>query len=176
MRKLVWVLFLFIGLSSIAACSGVLDWSIAAFRLAWEEPPQSLPSPIGTVRRIAFRDSWGASRSGGRKHEGIDIFAPRGTPILSTSRGLVVRVGQNKLGGNVVWILGPGRQMHYYAHLDRFGELEAGDFVLPGDVIGFVGNTGNARSTPPHLHYGVYVPGEGAINPFPLLQKHYSGS
>jgi murein DD-endopeptidase MepM/ murein hydrolase activator NlpD len=176
MRKLFGMLFLFAGLSSIVACSGALDWSIAALRLALEEPPQSLPSPIDGPRPIALRDSWGATRSGGRKHEGIDIFARKGTPVLSTTRGLVFRVGQNSLGGNVVWIFGPGRQMHYYAHLDRFGEVETGDLVKPGDVIGYVGNTGNAHGTPPHLHYGLYAPSRGAINPFPLLRKHQLAS
>jgi murein DD-endopeptidase MepM/ murein hydrolase activator NlpD len=61
--------------------------------------------------------------------------------------------------------------MHYYAHLERFGEFERGDLVMAGDIVGYVGNTGNARGTPPHLHYGVYAPGVGAINPFPLLQQ-----
>jgi murein DD-endopeptidase MepM/ murein hydrolase activator NlpD len=59
--------------------------------------------------------------------------------------------------------------MHYYAHLDRFGEFEPGDLVMPGDMVGYVGDTGNARGTPPHLHYGVYT--AGALNPFPLLQQ-----
>jgi murein DD-endopeptidase MepM/ murein hydrolase activator NlpD len=172
MRKVFWTVFLLIGLSSPVLLSGALDWSIAAFRLMVAEPPQSLPSPIAPLQSIALQNSWGAARSGGRRHEGIDIFAPRGTPVLSTTRGLVARVGQNKLGGNVVWVLGPGRQMHYYAHLDRFGEFETGDLVMAGDVIGFVGNTGNARGTPPHLHYGVYTPAHGAVNPFPLLRKH----
>ena len=94
--------------------------------------------------------------------------------MRSTTRGLVFRVGQNRLGGNVVWIFGPGRQMHYYAHLDRFGDVRSGDLVMPGDIVGYVGNTGNASGTPPHLHYGVYTPGAGAINPFPLLKQELS--
>ena len=72
----------------------------------------------------------------------------------------------------MVWVFGPDRQMHYYAHLDRFGDFEPGDLVVPGDILGYVGNSDNARGTPPHLHYGIYMPGEGAINPFPLLQQH----
>jgi murein DD-endopeptidase MepM/ murein hydrolase activator NlpD len=61
--------------------------------------------------------------------------------------------------------------MHYYAHLDRFGDFKPGDLVMPGDIVGFVGNSGNARTTPPHLHYGIYTAGQGSINPFPLLQQ-----
>jgi murein DD-endopeptidase MepM/ murein hydrolase activator NlpD len=64
--------------------------------------------------------------------------------------------------------------MHYYAHLDRFGDLAPGDLVMPGDIVGYVGNTGNASVTPPHLHYGVYTSGAGAINPFPLLKPEQS--
>jgi murein DD-endopeptidase MepM/ murein hydrolase activator NlpD len=82
-----------------------------------------------------------------------------------------LRVGQNRLGGNVVWIFGPGGQRHYYAHLDRFADVRPGDLVMPGDIVGYVGNSGNARGTPPHLHYGVYKSRVGAINPFPLLQQ-----
>jgi murein DD-endopeptidase MepM/ murein hydrolase activator NlpD len=171
MRGIFWTLLVLIGLAALLVGSGPFKRPILTLRLAFEEPPKTLSLPIAGVPPVALRDSWGAVRSGGRKHEGIDIFAPKGTPVRSTTRGLVFRVGQNRLGGNVVWIFGPGRQMHYYAHLDRFGEFEPGDLVMPGDIVGYVGNTGNARGTPPHLHYGVYTPGAGAINPFPLLQQ-----
>ena len=119
---------------------------------------------------MCIRDStWGAARSEGRTHQGIDIFARRGTPVIAATEGLVARIGENRLGGTVVWVYGPGRQRHYYAHLDRVAEtLETGDRVAVGDVLGYVGNTGNARGTPPHLHYGIYAMG-GAINPYPLL-------
>lgn len=171
MRGLFWTLLILIGLGALLVWSGPLKRPIVALRLALEEPPKTLPLPIAGFPPVALRDTWGAARSGGRRHQGIDIFAPKGTAVRSTTRGLVFRVGQNRLGGNVVWIFGPGRQMHYYAHLDRFGEFKAGDLVMPGDVVGYVGNTGNARGTPPHLHYGVYMPSAGAINPFPLLQQ-----
>ena len=174
MRGVFATLAIFIALAALLVWSGSLKRPIVALRLALEEPPQTLPLPIATVPQARLRDTWGADRSGGRKHEGIDIFAPKGTPVRSTTRGLVFRVGQNELGGNVVWILGPGRQMHYYAHLDRFGEFEPGALVMPGDIVGYVGNSGNAQGTPPHLHYGVYTPGAGAINPFPLFQQDQS--
>jgi murein DD-endopeptidase MepM/ murein hydrolase activator NlpD len=142
---------------------------IVALRLAFEEPPQALTIPVEGVMSSALRDSWRAPRPGRRTHQGIDIFALRGTPVRSTTRGLITRIGQNRLGGNVVWVMGPGRQMHYYAHLERFGPFEPGDLISAGDIIGYVGNTGNARGTPPHLHYGIYSIGREPINPFMLL-------
>ncbi|MNT39589.1 L-Ala--D-Glu endopeptidase precursor [compost metagenome] len=66
--------------------------------------------------------------------------------------------------------MGPGRQLHYYAHLDDYAAIRAGDIVVAGTVLGYVGTTGNARGTPPHLHYGIYTAG-GALNPYPLLKE-----
>jgi peptidoglycan LD-endopeptidase LytH len=132
-------------------------------------PPQSLPVPVQGVSMRAVRDTFGAPRPGDRKHQGVDIFAPRGTPVLATTRGLVARIGENSLGGTVAWVLGPGGDRHYYAHLNSVADVKIGQRIAPGDVLGTVGTTGNARGTPPHLHYGVYRRGEGAINPFPLL-------
>jgi peptidoglycan LD-endopeptidase LytH len=113
-------------------------------------------------------DTWGAARGGGRAHEGIDIFAPRDTPVHSTTRGIVTRVGTNQLGGQVVFVLGPGLESHYYAHLDRFADIKPGDVLQAGDVVGYVGRTGNARTTPFHLHYGIYRRGTPQ-NPYPRL-------
>jgi murein DD-endopeptidase MepM/ murein hydrolase activator NlpD len=171
MRGIFWTVIFSVGLVALLISRGPLKHPIIAVRLAFEEPPRTLPMPVLGVPAKALRDTWGAPRDGGRAHQGIDVFAPRGTPVVSTTRGLVLRVGQNRLGGNVVWIFGPGGQRHYYAHLDRFANLQPGDLVMPGDIVGYVGNSGNARGTPPHLHYGVYKSGVGAINPFPLLQQ-----
>ena len=134
-----------------------------------EEPPRTLRVPVQGVSMRAVRDTFGAPRSGDRTHHGVDIFASRGTPVLSTTRGIVARIGENRLGGLVVWVLGPGGDRHYYAHLDSIADIKMGQRVAPGDVLGTVGTTGNARGTPPHLHYGVYRRTHGAINPFPLL-------
>lgn len=139
-----------------------------ALRLAWQDSPSYLPVPVAGVRPAVLHDTWGAARSGGRRHEGIDIFAPKGRPVLSATEGLVTQVGTSRLGGKVVWVMGPGRQMHYYAHLDDYGPISPGDLVRAGAQLGTVGNTGNARGTPPHLHYGIYEAG-GALNPYPLL-------
>jgi len=138
-------------------------------RLGSMPTPAALPVPVAGVKPAGLADTWGGARSEGRKHEGIDIFAKRGTPVLSSTEGVVLRVGTNRLGGQVVWVLGPGGQRHYYAHLQRYGDVHAGMRVDAGKVLGYVGNTGNAATTPPHLHYGIYEAG-GAINPYPFLR------
>jgi len=137
--------------------------------LATEAPAERLPLPVGAKRRPHLIDSWGSPRAGGRRHEGIDIFAPKGSPVLSTTRGVITRIGTNALGGQIVGVLGPGLEFHYYAHLDRFGVFHEGDLVHVGDVLGYVGNSGDARGTPPHLHYGIYR--HSAENPYPRLTR-----
>ena len=133
--------------------------------------PVTLSMPVEGVRPASLRDTWHAPRDGGgRRHEGLDIFAPRGRPVRSATEGIVLQVGTNPLGGQVVWVMGPGAQRHYYAHLDRFAGVRAGQRVEAGTVLGYVGTTGNARGTPPHLHYGIYTAG-GAISPYPLLAR-----
>lgn len=131
--------------------------------------PLKLPVPVEDVGSRDLADTWGAPRSGNRRHEGIDIFAPLGRPVLSTTGGVVFKVGEDDLGGHVVRVLGPGWQWHYYAHLDRFADIKPGSIVQQGSVLGYVGNTGNASGTPHHLHYGVYRFLGSARNPYPLL-------
>ena len=138
------------------------------YTLATQEPPAALPDPLASPRRSRFVDSWGNPRSGGRRHQGIDIFGAKDTPVLSTTSGLVTRVGTNNLGGRVVWVLGPGLERHYYAHLNRYGAVRVGDRIEAGTIIGYAGNTGNARGGPVHLHYGIYRNGT-AENPYPRL-------
>ena len=165
----------------VAAVTALLAASVAHFAWPWiknavyvaellaEEPPRALPVPVHGVSMRAVRDTFGAPRPGDRTHQGVDIFAPRGTPVVSSTRGIVARIGENSLGGTVVWVLGPGGDRHYYAHLNSVADIKSGQRIVPGDVLGTVGTTGNARGTPPHLHYGVYRRTLGAINPFPLL-------
>lgn len=137
--------------------------------LLQQDPPteNSLPNPLPEQGLV---DTWGAARSQGRTHEGIDIFAPRGTPIQSTTQGIVSKVGNNNLGGRVVVVVGPGGAGHYYAHLEDYADIAVNDWVNAGDIIGYVGDSGNAKGTPPHLHYGIYINGR-AVNPYPLMQK-----
>ena len=164
---------LVLAIAAVAACAPVLRpvaeraWFV--YTIATEDAPTHLSNPVVTDRPRRLVNSWGAARPGGRRHEGIDIFAPKGTPVLSTTRGIVTRVGMNRLGGQIVTVLGPGLEWHYYAHLDRFGTFREGDVVHAGDVLGYVGNTGNARGTPTHLHYGIYR--DGPRNPYRRLTE-----
>lgn len=158
---------------ALAVVVGILREKAAlpfhVMRLQTAPPDTELLMPVQgvPVRRVA--DSWDAPRPGSRRHQGQDIFARAGTPVVSATAGVVVRVGTNNLGGKIVNVIGSGGRMYYYAHLDRYADsLSVGDKVLPGTVIGFVGNTGNARTTPAHLHFGVYTAG-GAIDPLPML-------
>ena len=132
-----------------------------------------LPVPVKGISRNQLRDTWGSARSQSRSHEGIDIMAERGTKVYSATEGLVADLRNNNLGGKVIWILGPSGSWHYYAHLDGHKRgLNVGDYVHKGDLIGYVGNTGNARHTAPHLHYGIYLNGKGrgAVNPYSYLR------
>lgn len=143
-------------------------------RTLWEigrmPAPAALPMPVPAVAVDRVVDTWGAARGGDRRHEGVDIFAPRGTQVLSTTRGVVSSVRESGLGGRQVWVTGPAMERHYYAHLDGWTEgLAAGQVVWPGDPLGYVGDSGNARGTLPHLHYGIYGK-EGALDPLPRLR------
>lgn len=164
-RRLV-VAILLAGLS-IAAYPW-LGLAVYGARLAAMPAPARLPMPLPELKGRDVQDTWQAPRAPRRRHEGIDIFAKKGTPVFATTEGIVFSRGQNALGGNVVWVYGPAGQRHYYAHLERFADAAGGDRIGAGALLGFVGNTGNARTTPAHLHYGVYGKA-GAINPYPLL-------
>jgi murein DD-endopeptidase MepM/ murein hydrolase activator NlpD len=130
-----------------------------------------LPVPVQGIPPEALADTWGAARSEGRRHRGIDIFAKRNTPVVSPVDGLILSIGHNRLGGKVVRVLGPGPRIHYLAHLERFGSIRAYSTIRRGEVLGYVGDSGNAKGTPTHLHYGVYTTGRRAINPYPLLTQ-----
>jgi murein DD-endopeptidase MepM/ murein hydrolase activator NlpD len=130
----------------------------------------TLQFPVRGVSPQAVQSVFGDSRDGGaRSHEGVDIFAPRGSEAVAATDGWVTAVTTNRLGGKVVWVWDPARgQALYYAHLDR-QDVSPGTRVEAGDVIGRVGNTGNARTTAPHLHFGIYRGIEGAIDPLPFI-------
>ena len=132
----------------------------------------TLAFPVSGRDSKAVKSFFGQDRdAGARRHHGIDIFAPRGTPVLAAARGTVRSTSPNNLGGNVVWLSDYERgQTLYYAHLDRHN-VSAGQNVEIGDTLGFVGNTGNARTTAPHLHFGVYRRGQGPRDPFPFVNR-----
>jgi murein DD-endopeptidase MepM/ murein hydrolase activator NlpD len=127
----------------------------------------ALRFPVADARPRDLQSVFGDPRDAGRReHEGVDIFAKRGTPVLSATNGIVTRVAETGRGGRVVWVWDPGRGlMLYYAHLHE-QNVTTGERVNAGDILGSVGNTGNARTTPPHLHFGVYERGRGAIDPY----------
>lgn len=174
-----------IAVAGLAALALFAAWSwkqpfMATPRMLWDitraPPPTALPVPVQGVQARRIADTFGAPRGVDRMHQGVDIFAPRGTPVLSATRGVVVAVRDGGLGGRQVWVLGPGRERHYYAHLDDWVTgLSEGQAVQAGEPLGVVGDTGNARGTPPHLHYGIYG-AQGAYDPLPLLRHQDSPS
>lgn len=145
----------------------------------WEE---RLLVPVAGVRREALVDTWGQSRAGGaRAHEAIDIMARRGTPVLAAAAGTVEKLFQSARGGITCYVRSPDRRrIYYYAHLDRYApDLAERKRVRAGDLLGFVGSTGDAAPTAPHLHFAIELvePGEGwwqgrAVNPYPLLRPY----
>ena len=112
-------------------------------------PVQNATHQDWNARSFWF-EPWGKSGV----HKGIDIFAQKGTRVISSSYGLVIYTGNIKLGGNVVAILGPKWRVHYYAHLNSIN-AKTWEFAGKGDIIGSVGDSGNAKGKPPHLHYSV---------------------
>lgn len=131
----------------------------------------SLLFPVENASPRDIGGGFGALRGGGaRAHHGVDIFAKRGTPVRAVVAGRV-RTGTKGIGGNHVWLsggtLGLGGARYYYAHLDSFA-IESGDRVKQGQILGYVGNTGNAKTTPPHLHFGIYA--AGPVDPLPFLK------
>lgn len=131
----------------------------------------ALTFPVAEHDHEAVWSGFGAPREGGRReHHGVDIFAPRGTPVLAAVDGVVRRANETPVGGRVVWLRDSHRPRSlYYAHLDT-QLVRRGQRVRAGDTLGLVGNTGNARTTPPHLHFGLYVRREGPIDPFPFIR------
>lgn len=138
------------------------------FKITIENVP-SLSFPVAGKTASAIQSFWGADRDGGRRsHEGVDIFAARGTPIIAPTDGYIRTAGKRGIGGNVVWLYDSKRsQSLYFAHLNEI-LVEKGDRIKLGDTLGTVGNTGNARTTPPHLHFGIYQ--NGATNPINHLR------
>jgi len=131
-----------------------------------------LAFPVDGGSNRSVQSFFGVDRDGGRRvHHGIDVFAARGTPVVASVSGVVGSIAPNELGGKVVWLFDAARGLWlYYAHLDRHA-VTKGQVVGIGDTLGFVGNTGNARTTPPHLHFGIYRRGGGAIDPWPWVRR-----
>lgn len=137
----------------------------------------------GTIRSVggfvfpvdgphSFTDTWGDPRSGGRTHQGADVFAARGTPCVACYTGTINRTCWNQgLGGTAVWLDGDNGVSYYYAHLDGIADgIDAGVRVSAGQVIGYVGDSGNARGGPCHLHFQAHPGGGAPVNPYSILR------
>ncbi|MDP9360499.1 MAG: M23 family metallopeptidase [Acidobacteriota bacterium] len=159
------------GPSGTAPTAQSRDREFAARASAMFAPLSRMPLrlPVVGVRASMLDDSWHASRDGGRVHKGIDIFAPKGTEVVAVVDGVISFIGDQKLGGHCIWLTTENGASFYYAHLDRWAAgLYEGMEVQAGDLLGYVGNTGNAKSTPCHLHFGINQNDE-MVNPYPLL-------
>ena len=132
----------------------------------------ALYMPVVGIRPVDIDDSWGAPRDGGRRpHRGIDIFARKGTSVVAVADGIISYIGEQPKGGLCLWLTTESGTSFYYAHLDRWAPgLYEGMEVSTGDLLGFVGNTGNAITTPPHLHFGISQNDE-MVNPYPVLAR-----
>lgn len=144
------------------------------------EGPRRLAIPVAGVKPADLKDSFGETRSGDRKHEAIDILAPRNTPVLAVDDGKIEKLFYSQRGGTTAYQFDPTRTYaYYYAHLDAYAPgLVAGQELKRGDLIGYVGTTGNAPPETPHLHFQIFrlAPEkhwwEGqAVDPFPYLAK-----
>jgi peptidoglycan LD-endopeptidase LytH len=141
--------------------------------------------PLPGVKASELRDTFNEMRGGGtRTHEALDIMAPRGTPVLSASNGRVLKLHDSKDGGLMVYAADASdRFVLMYAHLDHYADgMRDGLPLRQGQVIGYVGTTGNAAENAPHLHFGIAHPRDvklwwtgPAIDPRPLLQQATSG-
>jgi murein DD-endopeptidase MepM/ murein hydrolase activator NlpD len=146
-------------LSPAPAPSGDRDASVALERDAAVETlrERGLLVPVRGVVASQIPDTYDAPRDGARTHNAQDILAKRGTPVLSADDGTILHIGTNALGGNVIWAADPSRRFaFYYAHLDRYAKgLHDGQQVSRGEVLGYVGTSGNAPKDTPHLHFQI---------------------
>jgi murein DD-endopeptidase MepM/ murein hydrolase activator NlpD len=141
----------------------------SAFTLTLDSRPVLVEFPVQHYTISHVTSLWGQPRDGGkRRHQGIDVPAPIGTPVVAGADGVVLRVDSNSLGGRFVTLAVPKLGVAlYYAHLDR-QYVRPGRKVKRGQVLGTVGVTGNADTLVPHLHFGIYT-GLGAVDPYPFL-------
>lgn len=134
-------------------------------------PPPATGQACPVDGFTSFTDTWGAPRSGGRSHEGVDMLAARWTPLVAIESGTILRLGSGGLGGISIWLKGNSGDQFYYAHLEAVAEgLRAGQTVGVGELIGYVGTSGNAPDYIPHVHFEYHPGGGAATNPYPLVK------
>ena len=141
---------------------------------------RGLAVPVSAVSAAQLTDNYTQPRTGGATHEALDIMAPRGTPVLAVEDGRVTKLFLSKAGGITLYQFDPAAEyVYYYAHLDRYAEgIMEGDAVTKGQIIGYVGSTGNAAPNAPHLHFAVFRLGPERqwwrgtpINPFLIWRE-----
>ena len=184
MTRLGWVLLLLFLVLGAAVALMLNFGGRATQEPATRPPPAAAPQaglviPVAGVGPAQLTDTWGDSRGGGtRRHNAIDIMAPRGTPVVAAAPGVVEKLFDSRNGGRTIYVRSDdGGTVHYYAHLDGYRDgLREGQRVSTGDVIGTVGSTGSASEDAPHLHFEVKRMGPGErwhqgreVNPYPLL-------
>jgi murein DD-endopeptidase MepM/ murein hydrolase activator NlpD len=142
------------------------------------DPVEDLPIPVLFISRSSITPNFGDPRDDGtRTHEGEDILAPKDSFIVSPTDAVVTRVGTQSSEGNFVNVAAPGGETFIFMHLDKFADgLKAGQVLKPGDLIGYVGNTGNAAGGPTHLHFEIHDDTRKAVDPYPRLTGSFSTS
>jgi murein DD-endopeptidase MepM/ murein hydrolase activator NlpD len=133
-------------------------------------PPVSTGGACPVAGAVRFSDSFGAPRSGGRAHQGVDMIAARNTPLAAIYSGTIKRVTNGSLSGLAIWLRAESGDQFFYAHLEGYADIRAGQQVAEGEVIGYVGSSGNAPEFLPHLHFEFHPGGGSAVNPYPLVK------
>ena len=134
-------------------------------------PPSSGGGACPVNGAVSFTDTWGAPRSGGRTHQGVDMIAARGTPLAAIYEGTIKRISTSSLGGKSIWLRATNGDEFSYAHLDTYGDISVGQHVPEGYTVGYNGSSGNAPSWLPHLHFEFHPGGGSAVNQYPMVKS-----